>query len=321
MLITHCDWTADERLRYGFPFWIDMAVPLFLIISGYVNTLSFRKKGIETLSVCYAPAIIAGKVIRYTVPFGIAYTLEIIFCQLFNHRAMPSAVELLREFLSGGMGPGSYYYPILIQMILVFPIIYSVVRQNGVKGLAICAFGNFLYELMQWAYGLSENTYRLLIFRYILLLAFGCYFGLGYKLSKTTLAILSGIAVSYIVLVSYCNITVFFIPYWKGTSFIPALLAVCIFALVYTGNIRNRVLETIGKASYHIFLTQKVYYVFEYVVHARVPVRWMQFVANVVICLIFGLMFYLVEAPISKLIMKQFSKWTQMHTVPKSVNR
>ena len=50
VIITHTSWTKEERLSYLFPFWIDQAVPVFMIMSGYVNSLSYCKKRLENLT-------------------------------------------------------------------------------------------------------------------------------------------------------------------------------------------------------------------------------------------------------------------------------
>lgn len=43
IIITHYNWTDQQRLAYGFPFWIDMAVPIFMVITGYVSALSKKR--------------------------------------------------------------------------------------------------------------------------------------------------------------------------------------------------------------------------------------------------------------------------------------
>jgi fucose 4-O-acetylase-like acetyltransferase len=36
VIITHYNWSNSEKLNYLFPFWVSPAVPVFIIISGYV---------------------------------------------------------------------------------------------------------------------------------------------------------------------------------------------------------------------------------------------------------------------------------------------
>lgn len=44
VIISHYRWTDYERLRWMFPFWVDMAVPIFMVITGYLHSKSFQKK-------------------------------------------------------------------------------------------------------------------------------------------------------------------------------------------------------------------------------------------------------------------------------------
>lgn len=61
-----------------FPFWIDMAVPMFMIVSGYVNALSFARKGLDSFEDCYSLNSLVSKFLRLTVPFVFVVLLEII---------------------------------------------------------------------------------------------------------------------------------------------------------------------------------------------------------------------------------------------------
>ena len=78
VLITHYSWTGEQRQNPVFPFLIDMAVPVFLIISGYVGALSFSNRQINSVSEAFTKKQILRKFIRYTIPFLILVIWEII---------------------------------------------------------------------------------------------------------------------------------------------------------------------------------------------------------------------------------------------------
>lgn len=159
VIITHFPWEADERLKLLFPFWIGMAVPVFMIISGYVNTLSFERNGIAKIGDAYQSSMVVSKVLRYTIPFAMVFLLEMLSLYI-EGRWEVSAKSLLvtaKWFLIGGKGPGSYYYPILIQLIFLLPIIYFIVRKFGFKGVVLCGLINGAYEVLQYAYGMNEE--------------------------------------------------------------------------------------------------------------------------------------------------------------------
>lgn len=173
IVITHFEWTSEQRLQYLFPFWIDMAVPMFMIITGYLYTKSNCSKNVYSFKENYSLEIIGSKLIRYTIPFTIAYVIQLSIWILKNKDMTVGAV--IKDFIRGGAGPGSYYYPILVQLVFIFPIIFYIVKEYNTKGLCICGFMNIAYEVLQSTYGMTENLYRLLIFRYIFLVAFGVY--------------------------------------------------------------------------------------------------------------------------------------------------
>ena len=100
--------------------------------------------------------------------------LELVVNIVFLKKEMVIA-DVLKNYLCGGWGPGSYYYPLMIQFVFVFPIIYFVIKENSRRGLVICLVVNILYEILKWAYEMNIECYRLLLFRYIFIIAFGCY--------------------------------------------------------------------------------------------------------------------------------------------------
>ncbi len=100
ILITHFHWTDQQRLRLFFPFWIDMAVPVFMVISGYVNFCSSKRSGINSLREAYAAERIRKKLLRYLIPFGFAYLAETALIFIFSDSLDKSS--LLYEWIRGG---------------------------------------------------------------------------------------------------------------------------------------------------------------------------------------------------------------------------
>lgn len=308
ILITHCKFTDGERNLFLFPFWVEMAVPLFMIISGFVYTKSFESRRITSFKQAYAFDNVFSKFVRYTVPFAIAYVIEVV-CFL----VMRVEQNYIFLFLRGGEGPGSYYYPVLVQFIFLFPIIFFIVKEYRLRGLMICLAMNVVYELLHTVYGMNEECYRLLVFRYIFVIAFGCY--LNYadeetedtkKLFKKCLMIGSIVGVVFLWLVFYQGYQPIIIKHWIGTSFLANmyLLPIAQF-LICKGRVKISILELFGKASYNIFLVQMVYFAFgSYIVHGLIPVRAVYNIIDIVLCLIAGVIFYYVEQPITNQVLK-----------------
>jgi len=311
VVFTHFTWSDEVRSHFLFPMWVDMAIPMCMLISGYVWTKSFIRKNIESATQAYS--FTGGgmnRAVRYTIPFLIAWIIEVYLLDFFSIRSVPAIKDLLREFLCGGLGAGSYYYPILIQFIFIFPVIFLLINRYKEKGLLLCCIINVIYELLQWAYGVPASTYRLLAFRYIELVAFGTYFSIDGKLTKkaSVLIFLIGFLFSYI----NCkkNLTLFFITSWKTTSFLTSLHVIPVFYIVTKLNFRCRILELLGKASYNIFLVQMVYYyVFSKKVYERINNNTISLFFSLFVCLLAGVIFYYIETPITKKCIEKISDY------------
>ena len=205
VIITHFSWTWTERLRMLFPYWIDMAIPIFMIISGYVYGVSLERKTGGRIQDLYTVNYIIPKLTRYTVPFILIFIAEICIEKIIYHRETDSWINI---FLQGGIGPGSYYYPVMLQMIFVFPIIYLIIKKYTKSGLLLCFFGNFAYEILKTSYEMNEEYYRMLIFRYIFLIAYGCFLALEKgKVKKQGMMLLGITGTFYIYLSCYTDYT------------------------------------------------------------------------------------------------------------------
>ncbi len=307
VLVTHYKWTTEEELTLLFPYWIDMAVPFFMVASGYVSALSYSEKGIKEIGDCYRADIIFSRIIRYTVPFMVAFFIELLvyFWLKSNMRDILiiglgtdnlSFINILKMFISGGNGPGSYYYPLLIPFPFVFPVIYFLCVRKGLKGVYLSAIINILYEVLKWAYDMNEECYRLLIFRYLMLISFGCFLAIrdDYKmtLEKAACLLLSGFI--YILCVKYFDIKPIITEYWSGTCVFACLYILPLAFLLFRINFpRLRFFEYIGRASYYIFLTQLVYYQGAEFIYQIIDCRVLQLGFSIFVCCFVGIIFKL----------------------------
>lgn len=78
VLITHYEWTSGQRKFFLFPFVINMAIPVFMIITGYVYSMSMQRKNITKLEDAYQRSIILKRFIRYTLPVLIIIIWELL---------------------------------------------------------------------------------------------------------------------------------------------------------------------------------------------------------------------------------------------------
>lgn len=158
---------------------------------------------------------------------------------------------------------------------------------------------------------MNEECYRLLIFRYVLLLSIGCYLALYDELKSTHKLIISIISCiigfTFILSYFYLGYEPIILRYWTKTSILAVLYIIpfiCLF--IRKGKVvKFFPLEIIGKASYHIFLTQMLWYSGGLKkLSSKLENRFLLLLASVFICLIVGTIFHFVENPISNKINK-----------------
>lgn len=313
VIVIHFPFEVSEKQRYLFPFCLSLTIPFFMMISGYVSACSFKKRGINTVAAAYCPTSIAEKLVRYTVPYTIAFVAEWFVFRVFGIYTVGvrtyGILALGLDYLSGGKGQGSYYFPVMIQFIFIFPLIYFMIKKYDRKGLVYCFLVNGGFEILKRAYGMNDTEYRLLVFRYFFIIAAGCYIAVGdiKKNRKTVIMCISSIMIGlfFVYLFSYTSYTPKIITYWSATSFL-----VCLYVAPVLGVIIRKVhwgfrpLEIIGKASFNIFLVQMIYYNFADCIYVMIPNRALQLGFNIANCVIMGVAFYYIEQPLTKGVLK-----------------
>lgn len=294
VIVTHYDWT--DKTSPFFTMLINMAVPVFMIVSGYNFAMSNRKKAEGKLSKMYGWSVIKPKLVRFLVPF-----VTICFIEMPLLLMEDREIDPFRIFFLGAYGPGSYYVPVMLQLLVIFPIIYVLVEKNAKFGIAAAGTANLLFEIAVKVFEMDKEYYRLSVGRYILLIAFGCYLYLHpehrVKRYQMWAMFLAGLA--YIVAVFGFERELILFGYWKTTAMPVAFyifpIVILLFRKFYHSTIPGvlgRLLTWIGKASYHIFLVQMVYYHFD-LGGAIMQAAWYIAVPfNVLVSVPVGLAFY-----------------------------
>lgn len=265
VVITHYGW--EDKNSPFFTMIINMAVPVFMIVSGYNFAMSNRKKADGELKKMYAWGMIKPKLIRFLVPFTTICFIEILLLALENKNIHP-----LRIFLLGAYGPGSYYVPIMLQLLVIFPLIYAAVQKNAKMGILLAGSANLIFEILVKVLEMEKYYYRLSIGRYLLLIAFGCYLYLypEHRVKRYQMFLMFGVGLVYIIAVFAFDTDFLIFEYWKTTAMPVAFyifpIVIMLFRRFYhvtIPGIIGELLTLIGQASYHIFLVQMVYYHFE----------------------------------------------------------
>lgn len=264
VVVTHF-WIQDAtRARLLFPLWIDMAVPIFMIIMGIVNARSFDRRQADTLGDILTARYVLSRIAAYTIPFAIAFAATV----LVGLPQLPDSLEYVWLFLQGGVGQGGYFYPVVLLSIPFVPMIYLLVKK---RGLLLCFMINLAYEVLHVAYGLPTSTYRLLFFRYWFAVAVGCWLwkGRGIWSSRRSSSVVL-LSLLFIVLTRYLGYVPAVLVDWTGTCLATVpwaaavlsalLLTFSVLSTTSVGGALAAILARIGRSSYAIFWVQLVTY-------------------------------------------------------------
>ena len=220
IMLTHFSWSDNIPHKLLFQYWVDMAVPIFMILSGYVYALSYKRKSIEKLSQAYNIPYILEKMIRYIFPYLIAFVVEFIYRYYFKKHTFVTLSEWISMFLHGGVGPGAYYVPIMIQLVFLFPLIFFMIRKLDYIGLISSFILCFLFEIIQHIMHMDPEVYRFLIFRYLFAIVAGCYLAIGrHQLSILIASVSSCVGAFWIFLLTiYGYNPMVVMPAWGGVQ-------------------------------------------------------------------------------------------------------
>jgi fucose 4-O-acetylase-like acetyltransferase len=103
VVFTHMKWSDADRLLLGFPFWIAMAVPIFMILSGFLYSKVFERSESDSLAFFFMPKVIIPSLVRFALPFLLIFPFEIRWA--FKHGEVANLLDCISGFISGGYGP------------------------------------------------------------------------------------------------------------------------------------------------------------------------------------------------------------------------
>ncbi len=309
MVIIHHSLMSERSERVLlFPFWIYMAVPIFMVITGYVSGLSFSRRTPFSLRDAYRPVPVITKCLRYILPYIPVFILEIAYyAAVLRVRYSPG--RLLVLFLRGGHGLGSYYFPVILQLVFLLPLIWYVIDRWEFRGLIGCFVFTVLFEAVKAALHMPIDTYRICSLRYVFIVSFGCWLYRSDCRKNAAYWAACAVGIAYLILTFYVGLKPLITDNgtWTKTSVFAVLylLPILRFA-VGRRSICCGVLEWLGQASYEIFLSQMLYYlVFATRVYAVVPSTGLRILLNCLICCAMGLLFWLIERPITDRIIRR----------------
>jgi peptidoglycan/LPS O-acetylase OafA/YrhL len=309
VILTHT-FDRDTFLSILGPFHINQAVPIFIIIAGYNGALFYQRRNFlfsDCLKRYYDPSILFHRIKRIILPFSLIWMVQILIIIYFSNIELNLGIEgLVASFLTGGWGPGSYFVPVILQHILLLPILYYIAMRGADRMILIAFILNLLFEYYAAISCMQNDAYRLLYPRYLFAGALGVWIAFGGVAKHKGLLIFGAImGLAYTAAVEYYNIHLYFInPSWYSQN-LPSFMwpFILVFIVIKLGESSEiiriatdgklvKIMSLPGQASYHIFLSQMVYFWAIHVVWTNQLVHLNNVTTNISICILIGMFFY-----------------------------
>ena len=302
-----------ERLIASFAvFHIWQAVPVFMVLMGLNLGMSYGSKTLH-FNQLYTPHYFQKKALRIIFPLLLIYIIAFVVGYVWEQVYARDVYTLSWKNLIGVLpvsGKGNYFITLLLQSLLVLPLIGYTSNRWPVRTTLVLVLLEFSFQLV--AYQLSyfredRYLYDAALFRYFSAIGMGLWLSRlipipdkRYSWLLFALGFASGV---YLYFHQYHAVSLPYIrPEWQAQLFITFPFAAL---LIYLGilafpqqsdGIALKSMATIGKASYHIFLVQVLYF-------GLIPDDT-NITQNMIMCLAAGLAFYWSESFLSKRLSK-----------------
>lgn len=282
VVVAHC--LPEQMYNYVlFQVWGDMQVPMFLLI----QTLHAYKK--ET-----RPKLNLKKLLtRIIIPYII---LQVVIIGTLCFKSLSNIWDTLKVIaLSGGRGPGSYYFWIYLQFAILLPLIWPLFKWLSRKELlALFLIVSIGFEILFSLIDFQDWLYRLLAVRYFFLIYLGFTWvqdGIQINIKTIFLSILSVVMVLFFMFSNYDLEPIFYNTAWKTHRWIcyfyVSNLMTYVLWLIYCVCSKiewlHKSLSEIGKCSYEIYLVQMAVFVF-------LPLKKFDFIGNIYVQVVFWML-------------------------------
>ncbi len=305
-----------------FIFTIGQAVPIFFVLMATNAFMSFKRRRYGSL---LHSTYLKTRFKRVIYPLIIIWILAIILVILLN-KEMYIGIFTLIGYLPL-TGPGNYFISIIIQFVIIFPILYRLYNYNPKFLLIMSLILNFAFEITASKISIFNGSYlySACILRYIFLITLGMWLVDKYEhgnlksfVSEKIIILGLILSITYIMGVSVFSWNfMYFQKAWQPQTvlsfFYPLIL--CAIGIKYLPSIPNifwNILGVIGKASYHIFLVQILFFgagfsIISIIMHYSLQkiyniyaLGFLALIGNIIIIVALGLMFFFIESKLIK---------------------
>ncbi len=286
-----------------------LPVVIFIILIGYGNTRSYMKSGINSLLECYNWQLLKRRLDRIMWVYLFTVAFEMLASFILTNYLQIGNFQLnywLKEFFNGGSGPGSYFVPLLIQVLLFLPVLYVIANKN-INYMLIGSFAvNMLFELYCYYFNVPQSTYRFIFIRYLFAISLGVWLAKTKQINWYFVTVGAIVSLLYITSYNFYDFKLPVQPDWSpqnAPAFLWPLMVVLLGLKVLPEQAKGIVkpIAELGKASYHIFLVQMVYYYYMDYLFKNLHIG-IYILINLSICLSAGYIFFLLENKIRSFI-------------------
>lgn len=259
-------WGTLHAMAASFHLW--QAVPVFIILLGVNGAAALRRRGPGRLREMYVRDYLAARFDRIYVPFVFAcgITLLLVFVVRGTH---PSVQGLAGDLLTGQLpidGPGNYFITLLFQAVLLLPLLYRAIVRWPVRSLLGCFALGLCFEVLAQRSGLESShpyLYEACILRGLPLLAVGCAISgtPPARLLRAPWLWIAALLSAGCIAAAQFDSAALTAGEPTASTFYPVLLVVLgMVGLRGLGGLPVRAGVEVGRASYHIFLLQILWF-------------------------------------------------------------
>ncbi len=260
-------------------FHIWQGVPILLVLMGYTGVLA-RVKPLRSY--------LTRRARRLLIPLAFIWLASATIAVSKGEFAWD---PLLLLGLLPASGPGNYFILFAVAFALVLPLLRRILDANPIAFIAICLAVSVTHELLAPYLDYEAYLRSASLARVLFCVGLGMLLASGHRASRW-IPVLLLVSVPYLVAMGLGYRLPFMVESWQSQSFFasayPAVLVILGLRLRYP-----RWLAGLGRASYHIFLLQILWFgqVAPHVT-GRLPVHTaVRVLLDVVICLAAGVLF------------------------------
>jgi peptidoglycan/LPS O-acetylase OafA/YrhL len=305
--------TREELVESYAIFHIWQAVPLFMVTMGLNLGLSYSSKTLHFHHL-YTAHYFQKKGLRILLPLLLMYGIALVAGYTWQSLFGADVYTLGWENFIGVLpvsGKGNYFITLLLQSVLFLPLIGYCYYRWPLRTALILVLLEIVFLLTAYRIAYFQEDrylYDAAFFRYLSAIALGLWLSTTISSEKhkgkwflVLIALASGV---YLYWQLYQGLLLPHIrPEWQAQlvlTFPYAALLVYLFLLLFPQQSDNKVLGVMaetGKASYHIFLVQVLYF-------GLVPQDANTYL-NLTICLLAGFLFFYAETALAKRLFKE----------------